>query len=283
MDIEKLLEESRSKMQGKPKVSHETILDANKLNIWNAETSSKSTAKDWTNEIDISNFELDVEQLDKVIEYKNTAKKYYNKKKFLEALSVIEDAIKILPGDLELLFYQALNLFQLGNVERAEKIVSELYKLDEDKTLTALPKIYAILLLRLKKYSQAIEFIDSILGESHNDLQLMNMLAFSFERQNKLEESTGILESILILDPQNANACNSLAYIFSRKSISLDKAESLSRLALEKEARNPSYLDTMGMILKKQGKIELAKVTLKKALKIAPNNSEILKHLSELS
>lgn len=225
---------------------------------------------------------FDADQIELASIHRSTGLTHYQKGDYLEALSELEKAIKILPGDLELLFYEAVCLFQLGNLERASSILTQLAELDEDHTLPRLPKMLGMILLRQHKFKEAREYLQSVLSDYNHDLQLRNMIGFAYEREGNLEEAAKVFEYILLEDPHNPNACNSLAYIYYRNGKNLSRALELVKKALEKENDNPAYLDTLGMILAKQGNHESARTALKKALNKDPQNKEILKHLTEL-
>ncbi|MDH5717300.1 MAG: tetratricopeptide repeat protein [Spirochaetia bacterium] len=229
-----------------------------------------------------TNKEFDLDQVDLIIDLKNEATSLYKRKQYIEALGRLEEAIKILPGDLELLFFEAQCLYQLGDINRAENILSQIYKLEDSHGIKHLPKMLGLCLLRLEKFKEAEKFLRDTINNVKNDIQLKGMLGYALERQNLLDEAKEVFESILKEEPDNPNACNSLAYIYYKLNRSLDKAIALVKKALSREPENPAYLDTMGMLLMKKGNTAQARKTLKKAIKIDPKNTEIMAHLGEL-
>ena len=76
-------------------------------------------------------------------------------------------------------------------------------------------------------------------------------------------------------------AQNSLAWMFAKDGILLDKALVLVKKAIVSSPRNANYLDTLGWILYKQKKYKQAIEILIKAKKHSPNNLEIQKHLNK--
>jgi len=81
------------------------------------------------------------------------------------------------------------------------------------------------------------------------------------------------------IDQKNANAHNSLGYIFAEKGINLEEALSECKKAVSMDKTNPAYLDSLGWVNFKLGKMTQAKSYLKRALKMAPTNEEIKNHL----
>jgi len=215
-------------------------------------------------------------------ELKKKAIYYYNSNRFQEALKTVEDAIRILPGDLELNFFEAQCLYRINELDRAEIILKNLLNLDDKGKFLPLPRLYALVLLKANKFSRAEKNLKSLIQIYKNDIQLRNMLAFSYEKQDKLNDALNVLQDILREDKNNPNACNSLAYIYYRKESDLDKALELIKFALKKEPENPAFMDTYAMLLHKSGKENEAIEILKKALQLDPKNSGLLIHISEL-
>ncbi len=225
---------------------------------------------------------IGIEDFEKAFRLKEEGVRAYRKKDFVLALSSFEKVLEILPGDIEVLFWEALCLYHLGNLEKAEAILQKLLKVDTSYSLPALPKVYAYILLKKKRYKEGEDFLKKVLKERGEDLQLLNMLAHALERQNKLEEAEKILQKILSIHPENINALNSLAYVYYRQNKKLNEALDMVKKALAKEPDNPAYLDTFAMLLYKKGNTDGARRALQKALGKDPTNEELLEHLKEI-
>src|SRR3546814_19738769 len=74
-------------------------------------------------------------------------------------------------------------------------------------------------------------------------------LAMLYERQGKLDEFETLMRRVIELDPDNANAYNSLGYTYADQNTQLDEARDLLDHALELEPNNPFILDSMGWYL----------------------------------
>ena len=79
-------------------------------------------------------------------------------------------------------------------------------------------------------------------------------------------------------DPLNANALNSLSYLLADRGTRLPEAVELAQRAVKIEPGNPSYLDTLGWALFKQGKTDEADVPLSRAAAVLTANSVIQDH-----
>ena len=76
---------------------------------------------------------------------------------------------------------------------------------------------------------------------------------------------------------------NNFAYYLSLRGEKLNKAEELSKLTIEKEPNNSTYLDTYGWILYKKGEYNKAKSYIEAAIRNgAYNNDEVLEHYGDI-
>ena len=225
---------------------------------------------------------MNEQELNHFLEFKSIGIRLLREKKYLESLSKLEEALQLSPNDLELLFYEAICLYHLGNLDKASNLVEKLYEMDSENIIGGLPKVCCMILLKAGKTQKAEKLIKENLIKYPDDPQFLNMLGYSYEKENRYKEAEEIYRSILESEKENTNACNSMAYILAKQEKNLEEAFELIRTALKKEPGNPAYLDTEAMILAAQGKPEDAIKKLKAALKYAPDSKEILRHLTKL-
>lgn len=102
------------------------------------------------------------------------------------------------------------------------------------------------------------------------------------ESAGRVKEAEAVLRDLLTRDPQDANALNSLGYLFADRGERLDEAVDLLQRALKIDPGNPSYLDSLGWAYFKQGRLEEADAPLTEAAAKSPANSVILDHLGDL-
>ncbi|HXI83537.1 MAG TPA: PA2778 family cysteine peptidase [Verrucomicrobiae bacterium] len=86
-------------------------------------------------------------------------------------------------------------------------------------------------------------------------------------KQRRLREAVGAFIRALELDAQNADAMNNLAYTYSELGSNLDEAARLCQQAVTlRPARQAYYLDTLGTIYLKEGRLQTAITTFESAL-----------------
>lgn len=106
-------------------------------------------------------------------------------------------------------------------------------------------------------------------------------LAMLYERQGKIEAFEQLMRKVIELDPDNANAYNSLGYTFADQNRKLDEAEELLERALELEPDNPFILDSVGWYLYRTGDFQAAIEYLERSYRQLPA-ADVAAHLGEV-
>ncbi len=76
---------------------------------------------------------------------------------------------------------------------------------------------------------------------------------------------------------------NNYGYYLSLREVELEKAEKMSRITINAEPDNPTYLDTYAWILHKAGKQEQALEYIEKAVRSGgEEDSDILEHYGDI-
>ncbi|OYV28874.1 MAG: hypothetical protein B7Z82_01680 [Halothiobacillus sp. 20-54-6] len=114
------------------------------------------------------------------------------------------------------------------------------------------------------------------LWPSAHDLQLQRaMLLLKFNRNFEARDT---LRQVIKEDPNNAAALNALGFTLADENTDLVEAHELIQKALTIEPDNAAYLDSMGWVLYRQGQLDQAAETLKRAFNITPD-PEVGAHL----
>ncbi len=85
-------------------------------------------------------------------------------------------------------------------------------------------------------------------------------------------------EKSLALNPQNLHILNNYSYYLSEENKQLEKAEQMSGITVKAEPTNPTFLDTYGWILFKQGSYVMAKIYLQKAVEYSKDEASAVIH-----
>lgn len=144
-------------------------------------------------------------------------------------------------------------------------------------------KLLAFSLIRIADYSLALDRIESGRRMSPDDTTLLSVEGYCLEKTGRMSEALQTYRLILDIDPVNANAMNSIAWMLAESGENLDEAMVLASKALRIRPENPAYLDTMGCILMRKGDTASATRFLRRALDLQPDSEEIRSHLEEHS
>lgn len=104
-------------------------------------------------------------------------------------------------------------------------------------------------------------------GDPELNAQAKMLLAESYYQLQQYSISDSIFREIIKSDPDNSLVMNNFSYYLSLREESLDEAERLSRITIEREPENGTYLDTYAWILYKKGEYEEAEKYIMQALK----------------
>jgi len=189
-------------------------------------------------------------------------------------------AEKLDPENLETHYLLGVALSRTGDYEGAiphlERILQSEYGFLHVQQACMLLGLIAA---RWEDYPRAEEFFERVLRSNPQNDMAYSALGHVFFMRGAFEKAEKILRQGLVINPNNHNARNSLAYTYCEGGGDIDRALLEAQQVLKAEPNNPAFLDTLGWIYHKKGKEALARETLKKALDAAPENEEIKEHL----
>ncbi len=109
-------------------------------------------------------------------------------------------------------------------------------------------------------------------------------LATVYHLEENREQTVVVLEKALALDPMHSEANNFLGYYLADENISLERAESLIRIAVAGSPDNPAYLDSLAWVLYRRGRYSQAAAQILTAIDLIGNapDSVILDHAGDI-
>ena len=204
----------------------------------------------------------------------------YRSKRYSAALTELH-SLDEEPGDLpELAYYLGLCYTKLQEFEEALIYLEQVVTSDSDlvhiyQSRMILSYIYTITgRFRLARFE-----LDSLLESGYESAQVYAAYGFVCYETGKLDDAINYLTKAIEIDPENANALNSLGYIYAELGKNLENAYSLCRRALQIDDSNPAYLDSLGWVHYKIGDFDEARSYLRKALAGSNGDKDIAVHL----
>jgi len=211
-----------------------------------------------------------------IIDTWRAAKDYTNARQEADA------AIQKYPNDRVLGAVRASLLADLGNPEQA---VGELKKLMDGKADREIYLSIAQVWEKAKNYAamkEAIEQADKLSSTNEEKEAIHFTRGAMYERMKQYDASEVEFRKVLEMNPENASALNYLGYMLADRNVRLQEAHDLIVKALEKEPNNGAYLDSMGWVYYRMGKLDHAEDFLLRALDKTSRDPTVREHLADV-
>lgn len=208
-----------------------------------------------------------------------------------EALQAVRFARVRFPDDYGFLRLEAFTLTELGKVDEAAILVRGLIgkkpsgapvaMFDDFTNYLLLSTLYG----EAKRGREAVESANQAISLARNfEQKQMAKLSLASAQQaaGEFEGAESTLRNILSQSPGNAIALNNLGYFLAERNVKLDEALTLVQGALKTDPDNSSYLDSLGWVYFRLGKLDLAEENLKKALRMDASSATVHDHLGDV-
>ena len=130
-----------------------------------------------------------------------------------------------------------------------------------------------------RDYRKAEEELKKSLSMRNNVYDPHYHLATLYYATGELNKAEEYYRQAIKFKPDSAEALNNLAYLLAEQNRQLDEATSMAEKAVKIDQNNASYLDTLGWLYYRAGKLPQALSLLQKSAQIAPGQGEILMHI----
>jgi tetratricopeptide (TPR) repeat protein len=170
---------------------------------------------------------------------------YQQQGKTREAISFLNNVIKEISNDAELMLYMGSFYEETEEFEKAEAILIKGLEIDSENT------------------------------------KLHFRLGVVYDKLGRKDDSIAKMKTVISLDPKNANALNYLGYTYADMGQNLDEAERLIKEALKHKPDDGYITDSLGWVYYKKGLFSKAVTLLEKAVSLEPEDPIILEHLGD--
>jgi tetratricopeptide (TPR) repeat protein len=169
--------------------------------------------------------------------------------------------------------------FRSGDRKGAVEALDALAGSKEVERALAAADVYA----RLKDYASAARVAREAVKNFPESPDALFRLGSSLERSGNSAEAEKVFSRLLEMRPNDSAAQNYLGYMWADRGENLEKAHVLLEKAVGREPRNGAYLDSLGWVYFRMGKLEAAQVNLLEAHRREPDDPTIEEHLGDLS
>jgi tetratricopeptide (TPR) repeat protein len=197
-------------------------------------------------------------------------------RRYERAEAAANEALSRAPNHSRLVRLRAQALAKLGRGAEATKLLEDgiANRPDSREYVTGLADLYS----DQKRTDDAVRVLEQARTTLGDDELITLQLATVYEAGDRITDAEKELRRLLQRDPKNANALNSLGYMFASRGVRGIEAVELAQRAVDLEPDNPSYLDTLGWALFKIGKVEEADPPLSRAAGALIGSSVIQEH-----
>ncbi len=207
---------------------------------------------------------------------------YRMAKDFQRAETEANAAYSRFPDDRTLVVVRASLLADLGKGDEAINDMRNYLEGREDhQNLVTMAQIYE----KAKRFPEMAKALDRAeeLAESEDERQTVVFLRGAmFERQKDFEAAEAEFRKVLAKNPESASALNYLGYMLADRNIRLDEAYEMIKKAVDLDPGNAAYLDSLGWVYFRMGKLTEAELALKQALQRFSKDPTIHDHLGDV-
>jgi tetratricopeptide (TPR) repeat protein len=192
---------------------------------------------------------------------------YLKKNNVPKAIEELNLASKLDPEAVEPHAILALLYFSQENTTAAgQEYETALTKASQlEPSNIAIYKSLGTVYLHNKNYPAAENTFKLILGLTPRDAEALFYLANVYDETGRDQLVEQTLKKSLEVDPDYVQSLNYLGYYYAEQNRSLAEAEKLVKKALAREPDNGAFVDSLGWVYFKQGKVREALLELEKA------------------
>lgn len=151
-----------------------------------------------------------------------------------------------------------------------------------DLELPGFYSLLASLYLEQKQTQKAYEILDKALVKFPDAVQIYFEYGLLLEQDGLQERAITLMEKVLELDPNHAEALNYLAYTWADNNIHLQKSLEYSLKSMELKPNNGYITDTLAWVYFHMKKLDQATTAILKALKLEPDDPNIHEHQGDI-
>ena len=169
--------------------------------------------------------------------------------------------------------------YRTGEKKKAEETIAKLAASPDVDQALAAGDVYT----RVKDFAGAARVSKEASSRFPDSSEALFRLGAALERTGATGEAEKAFQKLLEGRPNDSAAQNYLGYMWADRGIRLEEARELLEKAVAREPRNGAYLDSLGWVYFRLGRLEKAQTYLVSAKQREPDDPTIEEHLGDLS
>jgi tetratricopeptide (TPR) repeat protein len=236
--------------------------------------------------------------------YSGLIRVLWTARKYEAVVEVCRNGLREARATSHLLFRQYLSraLVIQGKIDEALAEADKAIEISNDETRFEMRLNRISVLTQAERYPQAITEAQGLAKEYNQPEQIRairDSLHNAYAAMRDFAKAEEQLRLILQADPNDATANNNLGYLWADQGKNLDEAERLIRKALELDreqkkvggsvtmdgdADNAAFVDSLGWVLFRKGRLEEARTWLEKAVELSSGEDDptVWDHLGDI-
>lgn len=202
---------------------------------------------------------------------------YVRRKEFDKAEKVLLKSAKLLPDNFMVYSNLGKTYLALDKNDEALKYYLKAVKIDPKNSdiLKSIGDLY----VQNKSPDNAINHFNKALKINPKDYSTYFGLCNAYTKKGYFSKAIGLCKNALDIKPDDPFVLNRLAWLYAKKSVSLNEGIQISLLSMELMPNTPEFIDTLSELYFKKGNRKKAIETINKAIKLAPQSLYYKKQL----
>ncbi|HEY3056531.1 MAG TPA: tetratricopeptide repeat protein [Thermoanaerobaculia bacterium] len=198
-------------------------------------------------------------------------------KRYKEALDLLQPLVDKFGSDAFVNARYIELLARIGEKEKARAAATTQAKFGTRNVVSS-----AEALLQSGDNAAALALVNDALKAHPDDVDLQFELGSAYERSGDHTAAERAFLQILQKNPEHAATLNYLGYMWADSNVNLERAAEMLTRAVKQEPRNGAYVDSLGWVYFRQGKLELAEKYLTDATRLLPRDATVHEHLGDV-
>ncbi len=198
-------------------------------------------------------------------------------KKYQDAIALLQPIVNQYASDPVANARYVEMLVRAGEKEKAQQAATTGAKFGSRATLSI-----AEAFVQAGDPKSAIALVQEALKSKPGETELLFGLGAAFERDGDTKSAERVFLQLLDKQPDNAAALNYLGYMWADAGVNLERASEMLKKAVGQEPRNGAYIDSLGWVYFRLGKLDLAEKYLNDATRLLPRDATVHQHLGDV-
>ena len=202
---------------------------------------------------------------------------FKKEKKYAEGLDLLQPLVEKFGSDAYVNARYVEFLARVGQKDKARQAAAVQSKFGTRNTITS-----AEALIQAGDNAAGLALVNDALKNRPDDVDLQFELGSAYERSGDHAAAEKVFLDILQKNPEHAATLNYLGYMWADSNTNLDRAADMLSRAVKQEPHNGAYVDSLGWVYFRQGKLDLAEKYLGEATRLLPRDATVHEHLGDV-